>query len=90
MVVTICCRGDLSDEFRLASFFPQPLQPPVDALAGACMRLTGLGTGGDGSAYGQQQSANYNYGMGGGALPGTDAGDAARRRWVRWCSHLNL
>lgn len=69
-------RGDLSEEFRLASFFPQPLQPLVDRAAGACTRVTGLGS----AAASQQQQAGWNYGLGGGALPGSDAGDAARRR----------
>lgn len=70
-------RGDLSEEFRLASFFPQPLQPPVDRIAGAATRLTGLGAAGAAS---QQQQAGSYYGLGGAALPGSNAGDAARRR----------
>ncbi|KAL4434357.1 hypothetical protein ABPG75_000798 [Micractinium tetrahymenae] len=70
-------RGDLSEEFRLASFFPQPLQPPVDRAAGAVTRLTGLGAA---AAAAQQHQAGSYYGMGGSALPGSDAGDAARRR----------
>jgi hypothetical protein len=69
-------RGDLSDEFRLASFFPQPLQPPVDQLSAACTRLTGLGA----ASSGQQQPASYHYGLGGSVLPGTEDSDAARRR----------
>ncbi|EFN51672.1 hypothetical protein CHLNCDRAFT_139902 [Chlorella variabilis] len=69
-------RGDLSDEFRLSTFFPQPLQPPVDQVAGACTRLTGLGA----STGSQAQQAAWNYGMGGSVLPGTDDGEAARRR----------
>jgi hypothetical protein len=68
--------GDLSDEFRLASFFPQPLQPPVDQLSAACTRLTGLGA----ASSGQQQPASYHYGLGGSVLPGTEDSDAARRR----------
>lgn len=70
-------RGDLSEEFRLASFFPQPLQPPVDRIAGAVTRLTGLGAA---STAAQQQQAGSYYGLGGAVLPGSDAGDAARRR----------
>lgn len=70
-------RGDLSEEFRLASFFPQPLQPPIDRAAGAVTRLTGLGAA---SAVSQQQQAGSYYGLGGATLPGSDAGDAARRR----------
>ena len=31
-------RGDASAEFRLATFFPAPLTPAVDALAGVCDR----------------------------------------------------
>lgn len=75
-------RGDLSDEFRLASFFPQPVQPAIDTVAGFCTKLTGLGA----SSGGQPQHAAFNYGMGGAVLPGgamlpgTEAGDAARRR----------
>lgn len=76
------CRGDLSDEFRLSTFFPQPLQPPVDQVAGACTRLTGLGA----STGSQAQQAAWNYGMGGSVLPGTDDGEAARRRWVAGCA----
>ena len=75
-----CRRGDLSDEFRLASFLPALLQPPVDRLAGACTRLTGLG----GAASSQQQQAAWRSALvGGGALPGSldVADDAARRRW---------
>ncbi|PSC67919.1 transmembrane 115 [Micractinium conductrix] len=70
-------RGDLSDEFRLASFFPGVLQQPVDRAAGACTRLTGLGK----AAGSAQHQVAWNYGMAGGAtLLGSDAGDAARRR----------
>lgn len=74
------CRGDLSEEFALATFFPQPLQPPVETLAAACTRVTGLGDGG-----GQQHQAAWRAALvGGAALPGSiaDTGDAARRRWA--------
>ena len=72
-------RGDLSDEFRLATFFPQPLQPPIDRLAAACTRLTGLG---DTAGSQQHQAAWRSALVGGAALPGSiaDTGDAARRR----------
>lgn len=75
-------RGDLSDEFRLASFFPQLLHPPIDRLAGACTRLTGLGA----AAGSQQHQAAWRSALvGGAALPGSldVADDAARRRWAR-------
>lgn len=72
-------RGDLSDEFRLASFFPQLLHPPIDRLAAACTRLTGLGN----AAGSQQHQAAWRSALvGGAALPGSldVADDAARRR----------
>ncbi|PRW59366.1 transmembrane 115 [Chlorella sorokiniana] len=72
-------RGDLSDEFRLASFFPQLLHPPIDRLAAACTRLTGLGS----AAGSQQHQAAWRSALvGGAALPGSldVADDAARRR----------
>jgi hypothetical protein len=37
------CRGDLSEGFG-ATFFPGSLKPPVDKLAAACTRVTGLET----------------------------------------------
>lgn len=75
------CRGDLSDEFRLASFFPQLLHPAIDRLAAACTRVTGLGN----AAGSQQHQAAWRSALvGGAALPGSldVADDAARRRWV--------
>ena len=36
--LTAAHRGDASAEFRLATFFPAPLAPVVDALGGACDR----------------------------------------------------
>lgn len=75
------CRGDLSDEFRLASFFPQLLHPAIDRLAAACTRITGLGN----AAGSQQHQAAWRSALvGGAALPGSldVADDAARRRWV--------
>lgn len=83
MLPSLRCRGDLSDEFRLASFLPALLQPPVDRLAGACTRVSGLGS----AAGSQQHQAAWRSALvGGGALPGSldMADDAARRRWEAW------
>lgn len=73
--------GDLSDEFRLATFFPRALQPPVDRLAAACTRLTGLGD----AAGSEAHQAAWRSALGGQAPPGSGFGgeadlDAARRR----------
>lgn len=35
-------RGDPADSFKFASFFPESVQAPVDALAIACSKITGL------------------------------------------------
>lgn len=67
--------GDSSAEFRLASFFPAPATPAVDAVAGAWDRIravVGPKTAGEGAA---------PAGDGGGPLAAkVDDAAAARRR----------
>lgn len=45
----VSSRGDASAEFRLAAFFPAPVTPMVDAMAGVCdkvkTKLVVLGSG---------------------------------------------
>ncbi|KAK9829700.1 hypothetical protein WJX72_007428 [[Myrmecia] bisecta] len=63
-------KGDPSNEFRFATFFPEFLQPAVDKVAGACARL-GPGAAG---------AAGPGYVLGATPLPGSDNADATRRR----------
>lgn len=65
--------GDPSDDFRLATFFPEFAHPAVDAAAGACAALTRLGGGGGGGGAGPAAAAP--------GLP--DDANTARRRCAR-------
>lgn len=73
----LACRGDPSDEFRFATFFPEALHPVVDAVASVCSKIFRLGL--------QQSSAQATTSSrpvaNGAPLPGSDATEAARRRY---------
>lgn len=62
------CRGDPSDEFRFATFFPEVTQPAVDRILNAvpCGR----------SRAGQAVAAHTTFS----SLPGSGNADTARRR----------
>lgn len=70
----VCCRrGDPSDEFRFATFFPQFAQPAVDKVANVLSAPFGLGRS-------LPADTSSNFIVGGSALPGSDTADATRRR----------
>jgi membrane associated rhomboid family serine protease len=71
----LALKGDPSDEFRFASFFPEMVQPPIDAIAGSCSKTL------------RMAPQNSTIGPGAGntlagaaSLPGSESADAARRR----------
>eukprot|EP00887_Chlorella_sp_A99_P000679 scaffold5.g679.t1 len=74
-------RGDPSEDFKFASFFPPPAQPAVDRVSGAVARVARLG-----SAHGEAGGAGaggapYSLAAGSsGTALAPDGGDAARRR----------
>ena len=68
------CRGDPSNEFRFASFFPTMIHPVVDQLADICSRVLQIST----SAAGESSSIAVE----GAPLPGSDSADATRRRYL--------
>lgn len=72
-------RGDMSDHFAFASFFPEALQPAVGLLAGlvhsALVKIKVC----------RKMVKRYDVGAPSSitiSLPGTDPQDAERRRWV--------
>ena len=67
------CRGDPSDEFRFATFFPQVAQPAVDRLAKVLSIPFGMGRA-------PPADTSSVFSVGGTALPGSDNADATRRR----------
>lgn len=83
-------RGDMSDHFAFASFFPEALQPAVGLLAGlvhaALVKIKVC----------RKMVKRYDVGAPSSitiSLPGTDPQDAERRRWVRAkknLKHLHL
>lgn len=70
------CRGDPSDEFRFATFFPVALHPVMDRVASLCSQLFRVGL--------QQAAARAESGsslaLNAASLPGSDSAEAARRR----------
>ena len=71
-------RGDPSDEFRFATFFPAALHPIIDTVAGLCSQVFRVGL---------QQAAvraesGSSMGLSGAPLPGSDNAEAARRRYT--------
>jgi hypothetical protein len=69
-------RGDPSEEFSLASFFPEAVQPVVGAVGAACAAVTKLGGGGGGGSADAVQRGGLS------ALPtgAPDDASTARRR----------
>lgn len=67
--------GDYSEEFRFASFFPQPLQPAVESLAQTSSKLTRLG------AHSQNdRDAEQGFQLTSSLLPLASDSAASRRR----------
>ena len=73
-----CFRGDPSDEFRFATFFPEVLRGPIDMVAHLFSRVFRLGLR---EANGQPHS-RQGFKPGSQPLPGSDTAEAARRRCV--------
>ena len=63
-------RGDPSQDFNFASFFPSPLQPFVDRAVGVLWS----------PKFGVAQAQPKGHTLGGSSLMGSDDHDAARRR----------
>ena len=72
------CRGDPSDEFRFATFFPAAVHPVIDKIAGLCSKISRVGL--------QQAAARTesgsSYVLDSAPLPGSDNAEAARRRYL--------
>ena len=73
-----CSRGDPSDEFRFATFFPEVVRGPIDVVARMFSRVFRLGLK---EANGQPNS-RQGFKPGSQPLPGSDTAEAARRRRV--------
>ena len=68
------CRGDPSNEFRFATFFPEALHPAVDRTLAVFERCLPIGR--------DVETAEAGYLPGTAPLPGSDNADATRRRLV--------
>ena len=81
------CRGDPSDEFKFATFFPALLQPAVDKLAGLCSQIFRVGLQQPAAA---RADSGSSYTLNSAPLPGSDSAEAARRRsaMLNWISIL--
>lgn len=67
-----CCRGDNSPEFRFATFFPAPMHPVVDRVAGAAAPLLSrLGFAASGMSPGAAAASS---------MPAATSAEASRRR----------
>lgn len=78
------CRGDPSDEFRFATFFPEALHPVVDGIATVCSKIFRIGLQQPGS----KAPSSHKPLPTGEPLPGSDATEAARRRYDKQGNHL--
>ena len=68
----VCCRGDNSPEFRFATFFPAPMHPVVDRVAGAASPLLSrLGLAASGTSPGTAAASS---------MPAATSAEASRRR----------
>ena len=72
-------RGDPSDDFKFATFFPQPAQPAVERVSGAVTRVARLASIKGGGPRLPRGLAGAVAGAAGAALP-AEAVEAARRR----------
>jgi len=77
-------RGDPSEDFRLATFFPARAQPFVDAVAHTCTAFTKIG-----GVHAEQETSSQhsNTILLGRGSPDRDSIEAARRRYV-FLSHF--
>lgn len=66
-------RGDPSNDFRLATFFPEFLHPAIDGVAAVVAKLLGMAP----QEAGESRSA---FVLQAAPLPGSDSAESARRR----------
>lgn len=73
----LCAAGDPSEDFKFASFFPDFMEGPVDAVAGVLGVVFQLRHSAEAVAHHKTNVLPVTQ-----PILGADSADAARRRWV--------